>query len=535
MTVFVLALRVWLVALAVTTLSLRSAAAADEQRFALFVGNDLGGSETQRLLYAREDARRVKDVFLRLAAVKDSNTISLLGQDANAVRTALADLEARVQSARKVGARTALIVYYSGHVKDGDLRLGNSRMPLDELRARITKSAATLRLAIIDACRSGAVTRMKGARKTAAFAIETTSNAQTEGTVFLTSSSFDEDAQESDHLGGSYFSHHLINGLQGAADSTDDGKVTLAEAYAHAYAHTVASTSDSAAGTQHPTFSYELKGNGDFVLSEYARRNEGMFLAAHAPAGAYFLIDARGVVTAEIEKSPNQARRIAVTPGRYTVKRRLADRLRVGEIRIASNQLVTLNEADLKDAPFSDDPVKGASRDVDSRWSLSLGATTQSFFEKPTRESLFPPSGLLAVEVSVSDFLRHNWVAAFDLAVGGGNGAAEHFSSSVPFRTNQLNLGASLWGQWPMFDGDLTLFGGARVAFMFLSREFQDEALPPQFFSTFSPGAVFGLRYELARRWQVIGRSRLHYLLYNVDENRSLGFVELTAALGYDF
>jgi len=73
------------------------------------------------------------------------------------------------------------------------------------------------------------------------------------------------------------------------------------------------------------------------------------------------------------------------------------------------------------------------------------------------------------------------------------------------------------------------------VAFMFLNREFQDNALPPQFFSTFSPGAVLGITYELTRSFRLVGRSRLHYLLYNVDENRSLGFVETTASLGYAF
>jgi len=477
----------------------------------------------------------MKEVLLRLSAVSEGNAVSLLGENADAFRKVLLDFETRIKNARKAGIRTSLIVYYSGHAKDGDLLMGNSRMPLEELRLLVTHSEATLRIAIIDACRSGAVTRSKGVRKGPAFEIEATGSAQAEGTVFLTSSSLDEDAQESDHLASSYFSHHFIGGLQGAADRSGDGKVTLAEVYAHAYAHTVASTADSAAGPQHPTFSYDLKGNGDFVFSEYAQRKEGLYLPASAPAGAYFLIDGRGVVVAEVDKSLNQDRRIAVVPGRYTVKRRLPDRLRVGEIVVPENQLVTLNEADLRDARFSDDPVKGASRDVASQWAMNLGATSQAFFDQPTRQSLFPPSGLLAAEVTVAGYLRHDWIMGFDLALGGGNGAVEHFASSIPFHTNQANLGASLLVQWPFFDGDLTIFGGGRVAFMFLNREFQDNALPPQFFSTFSPGAVVGITYELTRSFRLVGRSRLHYLLYNVDENRSLGFVETTASLGYAF
>jgi hypothetical protein len=32
-----------------------------------------------------------------------------------------------------------------------------------------------------------------------------------------------------------------------------------------------------------------------------------------------------------------------------------------------------------------------------------------------------------------------------------------------------------------------------------------------------------------------MARTRVHYLLYNVDENRSLGYWELATALSYEF
>ena len=51
--------------------------------------------------------------------------------------------------------------------------------------------------------------------------------------------------EESDLLGGSYFSHHLASGLLGDADRSADGRVTLAEAYAYAYERTVADTASS--------------------------------------------------------------------------------------------------------------------------------------------------------------------------------------------------------------------------------------------------------------------------------------------------
>lgn len=512
-----------------------SAQAQTDVRFGLFVGNDLGGPGTSPLLYARQDARRMRDVLLRLGNLRDENTILLLGQDAAAFRQAVDALELRLRAAEARQERTTLIVYYSGHAKDGELRLGASRLPMDELRSRVSRSHATLKLALVDACHAGGFTRTKGARKAPAFEVEATSAAQASGTVLLTSSSFDEDAQESDHIGGSYFSHHFVSGLQGAADRSGDGKVTLAEAYAHAYARTVASTAESAAGPQHPTFRYELEGNGDFVLSDYTQRREGLRLPAAAPAGTYFLVDDRGVVAAELDKAANQERRVSVAPGVYKVKRRLADRLRVGQVRVVPGELAVLDEGRLHDTPFADDPVKGVARDLPGHFALSVGATSQAFFEKPTRESLFPPSGLLAAELTMSNFLRHDWVLGFDLAVGGGQGSVEDVAGGLSFETRQVNLGASLWAEWPWRDGDLAPFFGARMAFVFLDRRFEDEGLPAQFFSTFSPGLVGGLRYRLSRHMALLGRGRVHYLLYNVDQNRSLGFAELTLALGYDF
>src|SRR5262249_46496784 len=185
-------------------------------------------------------------------------------------------------------------------------------------------------------------------------------------------------------------------GLVGGADRSGDGRVTLFEAYAYAYERTVADTADSAAGAQHPTFSYDLAGNGDLVLTDVAARHEGIYLPREAPGGGYYPGDRQGFVAAEIVKTEN-ARRVALPPGKYRVKRRLADRLRVGDIEVPRGQMITLEEARLRDAPFSDDPVKGATVSL-TRWSMGLGGTYQSVFDSPTRASLFPATGMLALE-----------------------------------------------------------------------------------------------------------------------------------------
>jgi hypothetical protein len=353
--------------------------------------------------------------------------------------------------------------------------------------------------------------------------------------VLLSSASADEDAQESDEIGGSYFSHYLVSGLRGDADRSRDRRVTLSEAYAYAYARTVADTAESAAGAQHPTFSYDFQGNADLVLTDFASRREGIYVPGTAPAGIYYIVDGSGFIAAEIQKSADGDRQIALPAGRYHVRRRLADRLRIGEIQIASGQLVTLDENRLRDAPFSDDPVKGAMRDEGAHLSLSLGGMMQSFFDGSTRDGLFPPTGMVGLEFEVRDFFRHGVIWGLDLASGGTHAQVDRYGTLLPFQFSELTAGTTLAAEWRFHFGDLAAFAGVRLAVILMSRKFEDPTIPDQFFATFTPGLVGGMRYRLSRSFSLLGRGRVHYLLYNVDENRSLGYWELSAGIAYDF
>jgi hypothetical protein len=68
-----------------------------------------------------------------------------------------------------------------------------------------------------------------------------------------------------------------------------------------------------------------------------------------------------------------------------------------------------------------------------------------------------------------------------------------------------------------------------------MSRTFDATDIPKQSYSTFSPGLLAGLRYRWDSGLSVMGRARVHYLLYDVDEDRSLGYWELALALSYEF
>ncbi|WP_437303308.1 hypothetical protein [Sorangium sp. So ce388] len=83
----------------------------------------------------------------------------------------------------------------------------------------------------------------------------------------MTASSVNEEAQESDALGGSFFTHYLTSGLMGAADDDRNEVVTLDEAYRHVSEATIRATSQTLAGTQHPTLRYKLRGQGKLALT----------------------------------------------------------------------------------------------------------------------------------------------------------------------------------------------------------------------------------------------------------------------------
>ena len=136
-----------------------------------------------------------------------------------------------------------------------------------------------MRVGIFDACRSGVVNRTKGARKGPAFEVQADRRRTTRAAWCCSPRPAPTRTRRSPTpWRGSYFSHHLVSGLRGSADRSADRRVTLSEAYEYAYARTVADTADTAAGAQHPTFSYDLKGNGNLVLTELGLGREGLYL-----------------------------------------------------------------------------------------------------------------------------------------------------------------------------------------------------------------------------------------------------------------
>ena len=324
-------------------------AAADVERYALIIGNNAGEVDEPRLRYAEDDAGRIHDVMRQLGGFRPENMVILRAEDAATARRALISLNDRIRTQTTGGAHSELLVYYSGHADQTALHLGRSAFELAELEQLVRGSAASLRLLILDSCRSGALTRVKGGAIVPAFAISIDRRLASDGVIFLAASSASEDAQESDAVHGSFFTHYLVSGLLGAADQDGDGNVTLAEAYQYTYENTLRASSRTLSGTQHPTFHYELGGQDAVVLTTLGRAGGGR-ASVEFPDGKSYLVmrgSSEGTIVAEVG-AYDRARRLSVEPGRYFVRGRGADFLLEGAVDVKPAERRRVREDELE-------------------------------------------------------------------------------------------------------------------------------------------------------------------------------------------
>ena len=293
--------------------------AASLQRYALVIGANSGGANRPQLLYAVSDAERFARVMIELGGIAPANEIVLRQPKLHELIDALDTLTRRVADGRKrsVGARTEVILYYSGHADEQGLLLGDDRYSYRTLRDRLDQIPADVRIAVLDACSSGAFTRVKGGRARPAFLID--ESAEMRGHAFLTSSAESEAAQESDRIHASYFTHYLISGFRGAADVSGDGKVTLGEAYQFAFSETLGRTVDTKGGAQHPSYDISLSGTGDVVITD-VRQTTATLVLGEELEGRFFVRTASQELVVELYKPRGRVVELAVEPGSYEVR-----------------------------------------------------------------------------------------------------------------------------------------------------------------------------------------------------------------------
>ncbi|RKG90910.1 caspase family protein, partial [Corallococcus sp. CA053C] len=291
------------------------------RRLALLVGVNDGGPERVRLRYADTDARAFSQVLSELGGVLPQDRVLLTDVDRAGVLSGFERMRKLAEGARASGARRVeVLLYYSGHSDDEGLLLKGERLDYGELRRALEGLPADVRIAVLDSCASGAFARRKGGVARPAFLVD--SGIQVKGHAILTSSSADEASQESDRLGGSFFTHHLVSGLRGAADVTHDGRVSLTEAYQFAFHETLARTERTQGGAQHPNYDIELAGTGDLVMTDLRATTAGLILTEPLE-GRLYVRDAVGTLVVEVQKASGRATELGLAPGAYRARREL--------------------------------------------------------------------------------------------------------------------------------------------------------------------------------------------------------------------
>lgn len=343
----------WLLALWLASwVWLPTAQALPVQTWLVTIGNNLGELDELGLRFAERDAQQIADILRQHGGVSSRRVTLLLGESAQTVRRTLEDLNAEIRGQVSAGQPSALVVFYSGHADATSLHLRGSSLPLDELKKLVQGSAAAMRLLIVDACRSGSITRVKGVKAAESFDIQIDESSAAEGMAILTSSAAGESSQESDRLRGSFFTHHLMNGLRGAADRNGDGRITLSEAYGYTYDQTLRS-SGRTLSLQHPTYLFDLRGREDLILT-LTDNAQGQLSRLHLHGRALYLVSEEregGPLIAEI--APLRDNTTLLLPaGSYFVQQRLPAEYREYQVQLSAGRETDLAQRSYRSVQY---------------------------------------------------------------------------------------------------------------------------------------------------------------------------------------
>jgi hypothetical protein len=348
--------RIWLLVLLLWCGPLRGVAAAAElSKVAVVVGANRAPPGRALLRYAHEDARRVADVLTSLAGFSKDSVTVLLDPQPDAV---LAALDRALVAAGKRAGESLLFFYYSGHADDRAIFPSGESLPFAALKSRLEDPRARLRIGLIDSCRGGSWTGSKGLKKVEPFEIEGSQLLAEEGSVLIASSSGQENAHETEALGGSFFTHYWNAGLRGAADRSGDGVVSLNEAFEYARTFTIRNTALAGQPPQHPSFQMRLSGRRDFPLVLLGKqRTTLVFEQSAGPVELVRLSD--GLVV--VESTPGARRlRLGLPSGSYLVRKRTPDAVYARVITLSAGGESNLAEHELERATLSASATKDA-------------------------------------------------------------------------------------------------------------------------------------------------------------------------------
>ncbi|MDX2019935.1 MAG: caspase family protein [Deltaproteobacteria bacterium] len=341
-------------------------------RFAVVVGANIGDGTEPRLRYAERDAQNVAQTLRDVGDFPPDQVLLLNGVRAADVRDTLHRLNARI---RERADEAVLFVYYSGHADGNHLKMAGTQLHVEEMRLLVEGSSAATRVLVIDSCRSGTATRVKGGRPTPAFEVALQAQPLPKGFAILTSSAAHEDSQEAESLKASFFSHFFVSAMRGAGDANGDGVVTVSEAFDFSSRETMSATLRTEAGPQHPTFRMNWGGREDLALTRPRRLDGTIGALQFIDAGGYTVTRLDGdaglnLPVAEIASHAGGAM-VALESGRYEVTKRGSNHMLAGDYKVRAGLTEIVASDEMKHLTYARMVRKGdAPRTVHS---ASLG------------------------------------------------------------------------------------------------------------------------------------------------------------------
>ena len=356
--------------LVVTASAPARAATFGMRRIAVVVGANDPPPDRPALRFAHDDASELARVLEQVGGFSRSDVHLLL--DPRPV-----DLVATLDSVAKTTGASAedvlFVFYYSGHSDGQALFPHGEPIALADVRERLERLGARIRVGILDTCRGGSWTQSKGLSVGPPLATADLLNVDTEGTALVSSSSGFEDAHETDSVHGSFFTHHFAAGLRGAADREGDGNVTLQEAFDYARDRTVRDSALLAKTPQHPSFDLALRGRQDIVLAVLPTRTSALQVKmARAPIE---IIQLPSGVTVADAPAGQGGLRIALPPGPYLVRSVVDGRVYAKEVEVRPGETSTLADGELEAIGNEQLAIKGPNEEVPAQRGPDLRLT----------------------------------------------------------------------------------------------------------------------------------------------------------------
>ncbi len=317
---------------------------ASPHDYAIIIGQHRGGDSLPVLKYSHLDAKRFYDALQLVGSIKPENMLYAVDQSKETILSMMDRVRERVNEAKRKqsGIRSKIIFYYSGHADTEGLLINNEKISYSLIKQFLKNPDFTISIGILDSCYSGNIIALKGGVARKDFGIHIQNSNAVKGMAILASSSANQKAQEWDTLKSSLFTHYVVTGLKGAADTNHDKVVSVQELYTFTQSQVLDKTASTFAPSQNPSYLIHFKGAGKVVVANLEQSKSRVVFGK--PLRGTMII--QNIVTQdghELEKQEGKELVIHLPPGEYSISMKdpTKDQHYIWQVKLESNDTFT--------------------------------------------------------------------------------------------------------------------------------------------------------------------------------------------------